>query len=119
MSVAEYTTYYLPTRGGRYPVEEFIDTLQLATQRKFFYKRGLLEAFGPKLPQPHAKHLGENLYELRFEAQEGAVRVFYFFDGKRIILAHAIKKKTQKLPQQELDVVRQRKNAYLSRARQG
>jgi len=117
--VAEYTSYYLQTEGGRYPVEEFINGLQMATQRKFFYKRALLEEFGPKLPQPHAKRLEGNLYELRFEGHEGQVRVFYFFDWKRVILAHAMKKKTQKLPERELAVAIQRKNAYSSRGRSG
>ena len=110
--MADYTAYYLQTEGGRFPVEEFINSLQVATQRKFFYKRSLLETFGQKLPQPHAKHLGEHLYELRFEAHEGQIRVFYFFDGRRIILAHAIKKKTQRLPERELAVARQRRDAY-------
>lgn len=83
-------------------------------QRKFFFKRSLLEEFGPRLPQPHAKRLTEDLYELRFETHTGQIRVFYFFDGKRIILVHAMKKKTQKLPAQELAIAVQRKNAYLA-----
>jgi phage-related protein len=45
----------------------------------------------------------------------GQIRVFYFFDGKRIILVHAMKKKTQKLPAQELAIAVQRKNAYVAR----
>lgn len=115
--MAEYAAYYLQTEAGRYPVLELIDSLYSATQRKFFYKRSLLEEFGPRLPQPHAKHLGEHLYELRFEGQEGAIRVFYFFDETRIIMAHGIKKKTQKLPEREVIVARQRKAAYCLQAR--
>jgi len=113
--VAEYTTYYLRTEGGRSPVEEFVNGLDQAAQRKFFFKRSLLEEFGPRLPQPHAKHLDENLYELRFETHAGLIRVFYCFDGKRIILLHAMKKKTQKLPAQEFALAGQRKQAYFSR----
>ena len=112
--MAEYTAYYLQTEAGRSPVEAFINGLDSAAQRKFFFKRSLLEEFGPRLPQPHAKHLAENLYELRFETHTGAVRVFYCFDGKRVILLHAMKKKTQKLPPQELAVAQQRQQAYLA-----
>ena len=115
--MADYSSYYLQTEGGRSPVEEFIDSLHSATQRKFFYKRKLLGEFGPKLPYPHAKYVGEHLYELRFEGHEGHVRVFYFFDGRRIIFMHAMKKKTQKIPPQELVVAIQRKNAYMLDAR--
>ena len=110
--MAEYAAYYLQTEAGRFPVEAFINGLDPAAQRKFFFKRSLLEEFGPRLPQPHAKRLEENLYELRFETHTGAVRVFYCFDGKRVILLHAMKKKTQKLPPQELAVALQRKQAY-------
>ncbi|MBI4597116.1 MAG: type II toxin-antitoxin system RelE/ParE family toxin [Candidatus Omnitrophica bacterium] len=110
--MAEYTAYYFQTEGRRSPVEEFINELDPATQRKFFFKRSLLEEFGPRLPQPHAKRLGDRLYELRFETPAGHMRVFYFFEGKRIILVHAMKKKTQKLPAQELAIARQRRDAY-------
>ena len=114
--MADYTTYYLQTEGGRSPVEAFINGLDATAQRKFFFKRGLLEQFGPRLPQPHAKRLAENLYELRSETPAGQVRVFYCFDGKRIVLLHAMKKKTQKLPAQELAVALQRKQAYFAKA---
>ena len=113
--MADYTTYYLQTEAGRSPVEEFIDGLELAAQRKFFFKRGLLEEFGPRLPQPHAKRLGENLYELRFETHVGNIRVFYCFDEKRIILVHAMKKKTQKLPPHDLALAIQRKQTYFAK----
>ena len=112
--MAEYTAYYFQTEAGRSPVEAFINGLDAAAQRKFFFKRSLLEEFGPRLPQPHAKHLEANLYELRFVTYTGAVRVFYCFDGKRIVLLHAMKKKTQKLPPQELAVALQRQQTYLA-----
>jgi len=112
--LAEYAAYYFQTEGGRAPVEEFINGLDPAAQRKFFFKRSLLEEFGPRLPQPHAKRLEENLYELRFETHAGQIRAFYCFDGKRIILVHAMKKKTQKLPAQEFALAVQRKNTYLA-----
>ena len=113
--MADYTAYYLHTEAGRSPVEEFMNGLDQAAQRKFFFKRSLLEEFGPRLPQPHAKRLEENLYELRFETHTGAVRVFYCFDGKRVIFLHAMKKKTQKLPPQEFAVALQRKQAYMAK----
>ena len=61
--MADYSSYYLQTEGGRSPVEEFIDSLH------------------------------------------------------SIIFMHAMKKKTQKIPPQELVVAIQRKNAYRLDAR--
>ena len=115
MRVAEYTAFYFRTEADRSPVETFVDALDRTAQRKFFFKRALLEEFGPRLSAPHCKRLGDNLYELRFETHTGAIRVFYCFDGKHVIFVHTIKKKTQKLPPQELAVAIQRKRAYLGR----
>ncbi len=65
-----YRSYYFQTERERCPVEEFVDNLDSAAQRKFFVKRQLLEEFGPRLPEPHAKCLGEGIYELRFSGKE-------------------------------------------------
>ena len=71
--------YYYSTESGKLPAKEFVDSLDFKTQRKFFFVKALLEEFGHKLPQPHAKYIGNDIFELRFKGQEGAVRVLYFF----------------------------------------
>ena len=73
------TCYYFASENGRQPAKEFIDSLNARTQAKFSFAKGLLEEFGHKLPQPHAKYIGGNIFELRFSGMEGAVRVLYFF----------------------------------------
>ena len=65
--MARYICFYFTTEAGKAPVEEFIDSLDYSTQRKFFFKKGLLEEFGQRLPYPHAKYIGDDIYELRFE----------------------------------------------------
>ena len=49
---------------------------------------GLLGQQGPELRMPHSRPLGDGLYELRFDLQQGAVaqRVTYFFQGDVIAL---------------------------------
>lgn len=109
-----FTTYYYCLPSGKAPVKEFIDALKISTYRKFIFKKELLEEFGPMLPMPHAKHLKEGLYELRFEGEDGNIRVIYFFlENKRIIFVHAFKKTTQKTPRRELEIAHKRKEAYL------
>jgi len=84
--VARYICFYFTTEAGKAPVEEFIDSLDYSTQRKFFFKKGLLEEFGQRLPYPHAKYIGDDIYELRFEGKEGTIRVLYFFYHKDEII---------------------------------
>ncbi len=113
--MANYTCLYYTTESGKSPVEEFIDSLELKTQTKFFFKRGLLEEFGPRLPQPHAKYIGDEIYELRFEGREGAIRVLYFFHKNEIIFTNGFKKKTYKIPQREKELAIERRKLFLTK----
>lgn len=108
-----YKTHYFVLSNKRAPVRDFIDPLDITAQRKFFYKIELLEEFGKRLPEPHAKHLDDGIYELRFEGADGAIRVLYFFFvGNKIILTNAFKKKRQKAPMKEIKLAKQRRKLY-------
>lgn len=97
-------------------MEDFIDSLQGSTQRKFFYKKSLLEEFGPRLPFPHARKLLNDIYELRFEGPHETARVLYFFVyGNRIIFTNGFKKKSQRTPQKEISLAVQRRAIFLKR----
>ena len=69
--IGKIVCYYYITASNRCPVKEFIDLLCDKTQQKFFFVKALLEEFGYKLPYPHAKYLGNSIFELRFKGQEG------------------------------------------------
>ncbi len=113
--MAGYECFYFATAGDKYPAKQFIDSLDNRTQRKFFYKRELLEEYGRRLPYPHTKYISGGIYELRFEGVEGAVRVMYFFySGNKIIFTNGFVKKSNKAPKQELDLARQRMELFLN-----
>jgi len=80
--VGNYITEYFRTGSGKAPAKEFIDSLDLRTQAKFFATKQLLEGMGHKLPQPHAKYIGDKIFELRFHGIEGGIRVLYFLSIK-------------------------------------
>jgi phage-related protein len=70
----------------------------------------LLEEFGPLLNMPHAKPLGDGLYELRVRGKQ-EVRVFYVFaHGDNIYLLHGFLKKDQAIPKREIKLARIRKS---------
>ena len=112
--MAVIACYYFTTAAGRSPVREFIDSLDLKSQRKFFFVKLLLEEFGHRLPEPHAKYLGDGIFELRFTGREGAVRILYFFfrQGKTI-LTNGFIKKTDKTPEHEKHLAMERKKKFL------
>jgi hypothetical protein len=54
-----YTCYFYETAGAHKPVEDFIKSLDAATQDKFDFKKGLLEYFGPQLRYPHTEPISK------------------------------------------------------------
>jgi phage-related protein len=69
----------------------------------------LLEDHGPLLGSPHSKSLGEGLFELRPKSRSGIGRAFFCYcSGRMIIVLHAFIKKTQKTPQRDLTIARNR-----------
>lgn len=115
-NVSNFEAVYYKTSNGRVTVKDFIDHLSFKAQRKFFAKIELLEEYGPRLPEPHAKKLTGDLYELRFEAETVGVRIIYFFyTGNKIILLSGFIKKTQKTPRREIESADKRMAEYLVR----
>lgn len=105
---------YFVTNSGRKPVEEFIKGLNVHSRDKFFSIVELLENFGRGLTWPHAKYIGDEIFELRFEAVEGATRVLYFFfDGEKAVLTNGFPKKSNKTPKHEKATAIERRKTYL------
>jgi len=110
---------YFITDSGRRPVEDFVNGLNIHSQRRFVDAVELLEGFGKGLTAPHAKYIGNEIFELRFESIEGAVRVLYFFfDGEKAILTNGFVKKSNKAPKREKEKAMGRREIYF-RVHQG
>ena len=107
---------YFVTDSNRMLVREFIDSQDPKTQRKFFFVVQLLEEFGHKLPQPHAKYIDDEIFELRFKGREGAIRVLYFFFHQdKAIFTNGFIKKSDKTPKNEKEIAIQRRKLFLER----
>jgi phage-related protein len=64
---------------------------------------------GPDLGLPRTRAMGGGLFEIRAKGREGIGRAFYCtVIGQRIVILHAIVKKTEQTPQRELDIARAR-----------
>ena len=107
---------YYVSENGRTPVKEFIDSLEITTQAKFFSTIALLETFGQKLKRPHAASLREGIHELRFVGRERNIRVLYFFfDHQQAVLTNGFIKKQSNVPNHEINKAIKRKKAYFLR----
>lgn len=95
--------------SGDYPVQEFIDSLEIKAQSKVKDTIKLLQEFGIRLGLPHVKKLtGTQLWELRIVGSD-SVRVLYVaMTGKTFILLHGFKKKKDKTPPKEIRIAEDR-----------
>ena len=98
--------YYFEDDRGDVPVREFIDDLPLDEQAKVFAYIDELRKQGHNLRRPLADYVCDAIYELRPKAN----RLFYFFFlRENVVLVHAIKKKTFKIPKRDIELCLKRK----------
>ena len=111
-----YSIEYYETANGRKPAKEFILSQDMKMQAKIFSVLDILEAFGPDTREPYTKYLRDGIFEIRAKQGSNISRVLYFFiEGKQIILTNGFVKKTQSTPQAEIDRAKRYKNDYTSR----
>ena len=84
---------------------DFMSTLSEKESRKIKYILSLLER-EDRMPVKFIRHLSDcgNLYELRMKWESNIYRLFFIFDGDRVVvLFHGFQKKTQKTPREEIN----------------
>ena len=95
---------FFQTKAGHCPVIGFLDSLPPKIKAKALRTMELLEEFGPSLPMPYARPMGDGLYELRIRVRNDTSRIFYFFCvDQRIIMTNGFIKKTETTPKGELE----------------
>ena len=98
--------WYFADDRGNSPVREFIDELPLDEQAKVFAYINELKKQGHNLRRPLADYVKDGIYELRPKAN----RLFYFFFLKEnVVFVHAIKKKTNGIPEKDIALSLKRK----------
>jgi len=100
--LAEYTIYYYRDEKGNYPVYDYVVGLPKNHKAKVLAYVDYLSEMGPRMRRPMADYLGDKtgLYEIR----PAPHRVIYcYFEGKKIILLHAFRKKTDKIRKEDIE----------------
>ena len=101
------------TEAGGEPVREWIKRLSVEDRKRIGEDIKTVE-FGWPVGMPVCKPMGEGIYEVRTSlGQNRIARVFFYIDRKaRMVLLHGFIKKTQKTPDQDLDLARRNKNKH-------
>jgi phage-related protein len=105
---------YRTSTGGR-PVKASIDSL--TDEEAAVVVAAMKEISTVGLPA--ARHLRDDIYEVRAESERRSFRLLFAKETKFILLAlHGFAKKTQKTPARELDLVERRLRDWRSRGEQ-
>jgi|SRR6516164_9508394 phage-related protein len=90
-------------------VQQAILSFPAGLQARYIHLTERMLSFGPDLGMPHTRPLGKGLFELRLKSKEGIGRVFFCTrPGRRIVMLHAIVKKSAKTPANELKIAHKR-----------
>lgn len=105
--------FFFATDSGYQPVREWLIELDREDRREVGRSLMTLE-YGWPIGMPLARAMGRGLHELRVTISgRRNARIFFYIDtAQRIVLLHAIIKRTQTTPHQELDIARQRMNQH-------
>ncbi len=100
----------ITTYGGYF--ERFMSVLDDEAQSKIQYGLLLLKT-QDRLSTKFVKYMKEGVFELRTKYNGNIYRVFFIFDGNKIVvLFNGFQKKTQKTPAGELEKAIRIKNEY-------
>lgn len=116
-----YTVEFYEKANGQSDVWDFLEELRIKSttskDSRIQYKQlslciQLLQDHGTMLPENVAKHLEEDIWELR----PGNNRVFYFYyKNDTFVLLHHYRKKSQKTPRREIEKAKTERNDYILR----
>lgn len=110
-------------KDGNAPIVDFIEDLNIKAKtsklhrvrlKKISEYLELLKAYGTRAGLPSAKHIEDDIWELR--PMKDRILFVYWKDNKFLLLHHFVKK-TQKTPQREIDKAKRNMADFLERSK--
>lgn len=105
---------FFRTEAGGEPVRDWLKALPSAEDRKRIGEDIKTVEFGWPIGMPVCKPLGQGIYEVRTSlVQNRIARVLFYIDKKsRMVLLHGFIKKTQRTPDEDLELARTNKSKH-------
>ena len=102
---------FFRTDAGTEPVRRWLLSLS-SSHKKAIGEDIKTVQFGWPLGMPLVEKIEPYLWEIRSRVPDGIARVLFTVDGHTMILLHGFIKKTQKIPQAEINTARSRRRQY-------
>ena len=101
---------FYKTESGNEPVRDFLKSLSQDDKKSIGADIMCIEMTWP-VGYPKVRKLDTDLWEVRSDISDNRIsRVFFTIINKQMILLHAIIKKSQKTPQEDIELSKSRKN---------
>jgi phage-related protein len=101
--------HFYRSNAGREPVREWLKSLEME-DRKVIGEDIKDVEFSWPIGLPLVRSLGKELWEVRSSLPRGRIaRIIFCIANRRLVLLHGFIKKTQKIPQNEIDLALKRK----------
>ena len=111
-----HVVFYMDKRGNE-PVKDFILGQSNGAIAEIIHVLRLLREFNIALGMPYVDKMGQSgIRELRIKHGSDIYRIYFFaHTGRKFVLLHAIKKKRNKIPENDMCLAIDRMNDYKAR----
>ena len=99
--------YFFKTANNRQPVRDWLKGLPVE-DRKTIGNDLKTAQFGWPIGMPLIRKLDADLWEVRSRLNNRIARVIFTVEGDKMVLLHGFIKKSQKTPQSDLELAKQR-----------
>ena len=107
------TVYFFKTSNGNEPVRDWLK-LRTPEEKKAIGEDIKAVEYSWPIGYPQVVKLDRDLWEVRTNLPDGICRVFFTIWKRYMVLLHSIIKKTQKTPNQDLDLAKKRRNIVMT-----
>jgi phage-related protein len=107
------TVSFFKSPAGNEPVRDWLK-LRTSEEKKAIGEDIKAVEFSWPVGYPQVAKLDKDLWEVRTNLPAGICRVFFTVWNRYMVLLHGIIKKTQKTPQQDLDLAKKRRNIVMT-----
>ena len=109
----DWQVIFYRDEDGNEPVKDFILEQSDDAICSILHVFDLLYQFYLSLGKPYVEKMEGKIWSLRIKHSSDYYRILYFaFSGKKFILLHAVKKKSDKLSKRDIEIAIRRMNAH-------
>ena len=106
-NIPRFQVKFYKTVAGKEPVRDWLLSLSQEEKKTIGEDIKTIQ-FGWPIGMPVSRKVSKDLWEVRSSLHNKIARVIFTIDGTTIVLLHGLIKKTQKLPQKDLDIAKKR-----------